>query len=133
MVGGDGKDGKVSDETLNAYNKEHGTDYEDSDKLIGNVMADETQKMLDASQEMKDLLAESGYDEETINKILEEARDGNRARLETMLNSVSDFMGQDLDAAGAELDEMFASTATNLGELQSMLEKGEISLEAYNK
>jgi hypothetical protein len=42
MVGGDGKDGKVSAETLANYNKEHGTSYENSDQLINNVMADET-------------------------------------------------------------------------------------------
>jgi hypothetical protein len=41
-----------------------------------------------------------------------------------MLSSVSDFMGQDLEAATVELDEMMASTATSIEELNMMLDSG---------
>ena len=37
-VGGDGKDGTVSEDTVKAYNEKNGTDYT-RDNIIGNVMA----------------------------------------------------------------------------------------------
>jgi hypothetical protein len=56
--------------------------------------------MIDSSAEMKAMLNESGYDDATIDAILQEARDGNRDRLDTMLGAVDDYMAQDLEAAG---------------------------------
>jgi F0F1-type ATP synthase membrane subunit b/b' len=85
--------------------------------MINNLMADQTQEMIDGSAEMKAMLNDSGYDDATIEAILQEARDGNRERLDTMLGAVDTYMGQDLETANKELDEMLASTATSIEEL----------------
>jgi hypothetical protein len=46
------------------------------------------------------VLNESGYDDAAIQTILEEARNGNRERLDTMLTSIDTYMAQDLESTG---------------------------------
>ena len=123
---GDGQDGKLSDENA----KKNG--YKDGEDMMNNKMADATQDLL-KDENVKKILTEGGYTEEEMAKIIEEARNGNRERLEAMLGYVDTYMGQDLEQSEKELDEMMASTATSIGELDQMLAAGETSLDAYNK
>ena len=123
---GDGKDGKLSDKNA----KEHG--YKSGEDMINNKMADKTEDLL-KNENVKKILTEGGYSEEEMTKIIKEARDGNRERLEAMLGYVDTYMGQDLEQSEKELDEMMASTATSIGELNQMLAAGETSVDAYNK
>jgi hypothetical protein len=51
-----------------------------------------------------------------------------------MYNGIGDFMGEDFEANQQELDEMMASTATSIEELNSLWENGSVvTEEAYDK
>jgi len=90
---GDGKDGKLSNQ--NGIN--HG--YKSGEDMINNIMADQTKNLIDNNAAIKEILDNNNYDETTINTILQEARDGNRERLETMLTYVDDYMTQNLETS----------------------------------
>jgi hypothetical protein len=124
---GDGKDGKLSNE--NATSK----GYKDGEDMMNNIMADQTQALIDNNAAIKELLTNGGYSDDAIAAIIQEARDGNRERLETMLGYVDTYMGQDLELAESAINEMMASTATNFADLNSLYEQGEISAEAWGK
>ena len=124
---GDGKDGQLSDDTA----RNHG--YENGEDMINNVMASEMQTLINQNEALKALLDTGGYNDQAIKDILQEARDGNRERLEAMIAYANEFMGQDLEVAESELEQMTASMATSLAELQTMLTSGEIGLDAYNR
>ena len=123
LVGGDGLDGSVSEATLTTYNNTHDTDYENSDDLINNVFADESEKILN-DDNIKTLLKDAGYDDKKLEKILESARNGNREELETVLGYVQDFMETDWDTADDEIKQMYASSASSIEELNALLDQG---------
>ena len=77
-----------------------------------------------------------GYDDATLQKIIEAAEAGDenaRAQIAEMFNRLQAFRDEDLAAVDVDLNEMMASTATSIHELNAMLEEGEISTEAWAK
>ena len=81
-------------------------------------------------------LEELGYDDATLLKIIEAAEAGDenaRAQIAEMFNRLQAFRDEDLAAVDVDLNEMMASTATSIHELNAMLEEGEISTEAWAK
>ena len=94
------------------------------------------QNLVNADGATEEVLKLLGYDDATLQAIVDKAKTGNedaQKQLKELYTRIAEFKTEDIAAQEAELDEMMASTATNLGELQSMVEQGEISLEAYNK
>ena len=91
------------------------------------------------------VLEELGYTDaiiqEMVNDYNEAVTSGDEAviaaaeeRFKTMYDALGDFMEEDLDVVGAELDEMMASTATSLSELDNMWQNNIITSEdAYSK
>ena len=77
-----------------------------------------------------------GYDDATLLKIIEAAEAGDenaRAQIAEMFNRLQAFRDEDLEVVDADLNEMMASTATSIHELNAMLAEGEISTEAWAK
>lgn len=124
---GDGKDGKLSDDNA----KTNG--YASGEDMLNNVMADQAQDLIDSNTAIKEILNSSEYSDEVIAEILQEARDGNRARLETLLGYVDAYMSQDLNLAEEEIVEMMASTATSIAELNKMVQDGQVYGDAYTR
>jgi hypothetical protein len=67
----------------------------------------------------RSVLEQLGYTDEYLNDISEDSE-----KIQEVYNRIATFMSQDLVAADAELDEMFASTASNLIELNELLTNG---------
>jgi hypothetical protein len=55
------------------------------------------------------------------------------AHLREMYRRLGEFQKEELDAMDAEFAEMIASTATNMDELNSMMNTGEITAEAWKR
>lgn len=111
-------------------------DLEVRKELVKRVMDSEVDWSIATSindPAIKEILNNSGYDETAINAILQEARAGNRERLETMLAYVDDYMAQNLEASEEQLNEMMASTATSIQDLQNLFSQGLIDEAAYDK
>lgn len=66
------------------------------------------------------------------NSVDEKIKATGEMALKEMYNAIYNFTQEDLNITEEELNQMMASTATNLADLQNLLEAGEISLEAYN-
>ena len=124
---GDGKDGKISADTATANG------YTDGEDMINQIMAAKAQEMIANNEAIKEILNSSGYDETVLNEIINEAIGGNRERLETMLTYIDDYMALDVETAEAEMNEMMASTATHIQELNQMLADQQISPEAWGQ
>lgn len=124
------KDSEV-DWKISSTSVTEGSEGTMTDEAINSAMADQTQNLIDNSDAIKQILNESGYSDEALTTILQEARDGNRERLESLLSYIDTYMAQDLDIADAELNQMMASTATSIGELNKMLEEGQVDVTAY--
>ena len=63
----------------------------------------------------------------------EEAIKASEERFKEMYTALGDFMNENLEVAGEDLDEMMASTATDLADLNQLYYEGSISAEAYGK
>ena len=91
------------------------------------------------------VLAELGYTDDTIREMIqdyndavasgdEEALKTAKERFETMYNGIGDFMNEDFNLENNQLDEMLASSASTIAELNAMWNDHVItSEEAYNK
>ena len=98
------------------------------------------QNLLNAGGATEDMLEILGYNDATLSSILDKATNGTteeieaaKAQLEEMYHRIAEFQGEDLAAVNAELNEMMASTATNVSDLNQMLQAGEIDAAAYDK
>ena len=98
------------------------------------------QNLLNATGATEDMLELLGYGDEVLSGILDKATNGTeeevtaaQAQLEEMYQRIAEFQGEDLAAVSAELNEMMASTATSVADLNSMLQAGEIDAAAYDK
>ena len=96
--------------------------------------------LLNAGGATEDMLEILGYDDATLSDILDKATNGTaeemeaaQAQLEEMYKRIAEFQGEDLEAVNAELNEMMASTATSVSDLNQMLQAGEIDAAAYDK
>lgn len=90
-----------------------------------------------ATQEMLELL---GYTDERIQEMIDQANSADEqlkatgeAALAQMYDAIYNFSQEDLAAMEVDLDEMMASTAANVADLQGLLDAGQISAEAYGK
>ena len=90
-----------------------------------------------ATQEMLELLH---YTDERIQEMIDQANSADEqlkatgeTALAQMYDAIYNFSQEDLDAMEVDLDEMMASTATNVADLQGLLDAGRISAEAYGK
>ena len=90
-----------------------------------------------ATQEMLELL---GYTDERIQEMIDQANSADEqlkatgeAALAQMYDAIYNFSQEDLAAMEIDLDEMMASTAANVADLQGLLDAGQISAEAYGK
>ena len=91
------------------------------------------------------VLATLGYTDQVITQMItdynnavasgdEQAIKAAEERFKAMYNGIGDFMGEDFEANQQELDEMMASTATSIEELNSLWENGSVvTEEAYDK
>ena len=92
--------------------------------------------LMNSSGATQSALEALGYDDATLQKIIEAAEAGDenaRAQIAEMFNRLQAFRDEDLEVVDADLNEMMASTATSIQELNTMLEEGEISTEAWAK
>ena len=94
----------------------------------------EFKAIYDENAALQAMLAEAGYDAALVEKIVAEASTGNTERLATLF----DFIQNATDPAqmaqqSIELEEIIASTATDIEQLQSMLDSGVISEDTYTK
>ena len=91
------------------------------------------------------VLATLGYTDQVITQMIadynkavadndEQAIKAAEERFKAMYSGIGDFMGEDFEANQQELDEMMASTATSIEELNSLWENGSVvTEEAYDK
>ena len=92
--------------------------------------------LLDSEGATQKALEALGYNDETLKAIIEAAEQGDenaKAQIAEMFNRLAAFKEEDLDLVETDLNEMMASTATSIQELNTMLEEGEISTEAWAK
>ena len=107
--------------------------YKTKEEAAHNKVADEVESLLE-DETLREILGSSGYDDAAISTIIEEARAGNQERLTEMMNYLNNYMGQDFTVLESNLDEMMASTATTMEELNQLWYDGAIkSEEAYIK
>jgi hypothetical protein len=68
-------------------------------------MADEAYNLINNDVAIQEILSKNGYSMESIGTIITEARNGNRERLEVMLQYLDNYMSQDLALEEAILNE----------------------------
>lgn len=81
-------------------------------------------------------LGELGYNEENLSSIISQAKQGNQLaidQLAELYSRINDFEEEDLSGIDTELNEMMASTATSIFDLNKMLAAGDIDQAAYAK
>ena len=90
-----------------------------------------------ATQEMLELL---GYTDERIQEMIDQANSSDKQLKETgqaalaqMYDAIYNFSQEKLDQTEIDLDEMMASTATNVADLTGLLDSNQISTDAFNK
>lgn len=125
-----GSDWKISSESIK---EKHGSDGELTEAEINDSMADEAYNLINNDVAIQEILSKNGYSMESIGTIITEARNGNRERLEVMLQYLDNYMSQDLALEEAILNEQLASTASSIGELDKLYNQKAISAEAYEK
>lgn len=83
--------------------------------------------LLNANGATQDMLNILGYDDKTLSDIITKAEQGNenaKAQLTEMYQRMASFQQEDLSTQQSELDEMMASTATSIEELNKMQKEG---------
>jgi hypothetical protein len=88
--------------------------------------------LLNANGATQDMLNILGYDDKTLSDIITKAEQGNenaKAQLTEMYQRMASFQKEDLSTQQSELDEMMASTATSIEELNKMQKEGLIRSE----
>ena len=86
------------------------------------------------NEALRTMLADAGYTGDIIDEIITEAANGDISRLEALFDLVQKATDPaQMAVATQELEEMVASTATTVGELQAMLADNTISEETYSK
>ena len=118
-----GNDGKLSD-----WGAKSGTD------------TGTARNLMNAGGKTEAMLELLGYTDERIQEMLADAESADAAikqagqdAIEKMYRAMADFTEEDLVQAEVDLNEMMASTAVNLIELQALLASNQISAEAYDK
>ena len=96
--------------------------------------------LMNASGATEDMLEELGYTDEVIQDMITKATSGQadliaegEAAIREMYQRIDTFTEEELAEMDAQFDEMMASTATNVTELQNLLASDQISEEAYDK
>ena len=96
--------------------------------------------LMNASGATEDMLEELGYTDEVIQDMITKATSGQadlvaegEAALREMYQRIDSFTEEELAEMDAQFDEMMASTATNVTDLQNLLNTDQISEEAYDK
>ena len=88
----------------------------------------------DANIALQEMLTTAGYTRDQIVSIFDAAATGDTAALETLFSFIQKATDPaQMSQATTDLEEMIASTATSVEELQSMLADGTISQETYSK
>ena len=88
----------------------------------------------DANIALQEMLTTAGYTRDQIVSIFDAAANGDTAALETLFSFIQKATDPaQMSQATTDLEEMIASTATSVEELQSMLSSGTISQETYSK
>ena len=88
----------------------------------------------DANVALQEMLTTAGYTRDQIVSIFDAAASGDTAALETLFSFIQKATDPaQMSQATTDLEEMIASTATSVEELQSMLADGTISQETYSK
>lgn len=126
-------------EKANWGHEENGTRVEaDWKNKSGSDTATATNLMNSTNEGTQAMLEILNYSPERIQEMIDQANSADEqikatgeAALKEMYDAIYNFTQEDLDLTEEELNQMMASTATNIGELQSLLESGEISAEAY--
>lgn len=96
--------------------------------------------LLNASGATQTALEALGYTDEVIQDMITKATSGQEdlvaegeAELREMYQRIAEFQTEDLNLMDAQFKEMLASTATNISDLQQMLQGGDIDASAYDK
>lgn len=96
--------------------------------------------LMNAGGKTEAMLELLGYTDERIQEMLTDAESADAAikqagqdAIEKMYRAMANFTEEDLVQAEVDLNEMMASTAVNLIELQALLASNQISAEAYDK
>lgn len=96
------------------------------------------QSLLDAGGATEAALNTLGYSDQVIQEILDKANSSNaeiaaqgEAQLKEMYSRIAEFEKENMDEMDAQFAEMIASTATNMAELNAMMDSGEITKEAW--
>ena len=89
---------------------------------------------------MGQLLSELGYSDKIIQDMIndlaskdEEIVAAAKQKFKTMYDGIGNFMSEDLDVTESDYNEIYASTATNVNDLQDMLNNEQIDESAYDK
>ena len=96
--------------------------------------------LMNATGATEDMLNALGYTDQSIQDMITKATSGQadliaqgEAQIREMYQRIAQFQNENMEATDADLNEMMASTATNLSELNAMLANNEISTEAWQK
>lgn len=104
------------------------------DNVKGESVSEDFNKLYADNEALQTMLTNAGYTKEIIDEIFKEAANGDTSRLEAMFDLVQKATNPaQMAVATQELEEMIASTATTIEELQSMLANNTISQETYSK
>lgn len=83
--------------------------------------------------EVQNALLDQGYDQKTWEAIIAEAKAGDDARLQVMLDGLETLVTQDYSQLATEYDEMLASTATSLMDLDNLSKHENFDTETEQK
>ena len=96
------------------------------------------QNLLNAGGATEEALNVLGYSDQVIQEILNKANSSNaeiaaqgEAQLQEMYQRIAEFEKENMEEMDAQFAEMIASTATNMAELNAMMDSGEITKEAW--
>lgn len=91
------------------------------------------ENLMNAGGAVEELLTSLGYTDEVIQEILNDTEHGSE-RLAVMFNRMNEAADPaTLNTLDTDLNEMMASTASNLAELNHLYEQGDVDIDAYNK
>ena len=117
-------------------------DWHESGKSFDYVNT--AQNLMNASGDTQKVLEELEYTDDTIQEMINEYNEAVESgdkdaiakaeeRFKAMYNGLGDFMEEDLNITDAELDEMVASTATSIEELNQLWTEEQIGPKAYSR
>jgi len=94
------------------------------------------EKLAGANGPVEDMLNQLGYSDEVIEKLIQDVSagaEGAEDRMKEMYSRIAEYQTENFDTMDQEFQEMLASTATNVAQLQDMLQEGYIGIDDYSK